>query len=319
MKIMILGWEKPFSNQESTNITSINTAEALAKWVKVSLILPQSDKSLTQRNIKIIGLNNISLEAIPVNNPKSEIFPFANQHNAPAKIPLYGTPVYSGQETAQQRTRFSGEAVSTGSFMQANSPYSHHKAKKPNLFLPEQFNKLNLPTQIIQYARYTSRFAYQINFDLIYAHDLPTFLAGTELKLRTGKKLVVQVSDLTSMRTSYKNGGWLNQINKYGLEKSDVIIAENNIIANELLEIYGLNQEKIITLQPGTAKTTIIKKDSLSVAAPANNKNESENLQKQELLNQVTGEVLEILLSLSFFDLNEDVKEEKLLAETFIS
>ncbi|KAA5539960.1 glycosyltransferase family 4 protein [Adhaeribacter rhizoryzae] len=318
MRVMLLGWNKLFTNRDSTAISCINPAEALAKWVNVSLILPQSEWRTTQKNIQITGLNHIRLRAISANNPKPETFPFADQNIAPAMIPLYGTPVYTGQGIDQIRQKFSGEAITTGTFTEETNLNSPEQGTKLNLFNPEQFNQLSLSSQIIQYARYASHYASQSSFDLIYAYDLPAFLAGTELKLRTGKKLVVQVSGLSYMPASHKNEGWLYEIEKYTLEKAEVVISESKIVRAALIEKYDLNQKKIITLETKVTKTTTEKTGNSPASTPGNNEIEPATIYKQDFLNQVTGEILETLLSLNITEQPEEVKKEKSESESIL-
>ena len=308
MSVMVLGWSWPLLNPEKPSFNTLNIAEALAKQLKVSLILPQASLAPAPNNIELIGLNNINLETIPVSNREPENYPFADQHIAPVVIPLYGTPVYTGQQHTQFRPIFSGEGLTTGPMNREMNQTNPEQEIPSNIFHPDQFQKLSLSMQVIQYARFTSRFANQKSFKIIYAHDFPTFLAGTELKLRSGKKLVLELSDINFLNIGSENGGWLYILGKYALDKSDVIIAKNGAITAVLVEDYGINLNKIITLQPTKEVKT--------------NEPETENLLDLELLNKVAApvpqEILEILLGLGGIKQNEAQAAEEILLDDIV-
>ena len=244
MKVLFLGWESPAFVHERWSLSCFGTAEALAKKVNVSLIVPQSNPELALENVEVAGLNNINLQAIPTSAPKPQHFPFADENAEPAPIPLYGTPVYTCREETLNRQEQPGEAVAAGTFTQASAAFTK-KREEQNLFTSGNFENLSLNAQVIQYARHTTHFASQINFDIIYAHNILTFLAGSELKLRSGKKLVLHVRSLSYTRIGTHNQGWLHEVEKHAFEKSDALIAENELIADLLVDKYGIPSKKI--------------------------------------------------------------------------
>lgn len=84
------------------------------------------------------------------------------------------------------------------------------------------------------------------NYDVIHCHDWLTMRAGVALKEKTGLPLVITIHS-----TEYDRAGWLypNQwfidMEKYGMEKADKIIAVSHFTKRVIVEKYGINPDKI--------------------------------------------------------------------------
>ncbi len=83
-------------------------------------------------------------------------------------------------------------------------------------------------------------------YDLIHCHDWLTMRAGVTLKEKTGLPLIITVHS-----TEYDRAGWLypNQwfidLERYGMEKADKIIAVSHFTKRVIVEKYGINPDKI--------------------------------------------------------------------------
>ena len=82
-------------------------------------------------------------------------------------------------------------------------------------------------------------------FDVIHAHDWLTYLAGINAKKMSGKPLVVHVH-----ATEYdRSGDWMNMdvynIEKYGMDMADKIIAVSYYTKNIIVNRYGIHPDKI--------------------------------------------------------------------------
>jgi len=83
-------------------------------------------------------------------------------------------------------------------------------------------------------------------YNAIHCHDWLTMRAGVNLKDKTGIPLIVTVHS-----TEYDRAGWLypNQwfidMERYGMEKADKIIAVSHFTKRVIVEKYGINPNKI--------------------------------------------------------------------------
>lgn len=86
-------------------------------------------------------------------------------------------------------------------------------------------------------------------FDVIHAHDWMTYLAGVELKRLSGKPLIVQVHATEFDRNGTRYGNKrVHEIEKFGMEQSDVVITVSNYTRNMVITKYHINPTKIITV-----------------------------------------------------------------------
>ena len=84
------------------------------------------------------------------------------------------------------------------------------------------------------------------NFDVIHTHDWMTFEAAVKIKNLTGKKLVVQIHSTEIDRSPlFSLDLYKYNIEKYGMENADVVIAVSCYTKQLLNKFYGIPNEKI--------------------------------------------------------------------------
>jgi hypothetical protein len=114
-----------------------------------------------------------------------------------------------------------------------------------NIFAENSFRSLKPDVQILQFARLTHQLNYKKDFDVVFAYDWMTYLAATELKLSSGKKLVLQVNSVSQERGGSDCQGWVYEIEKQTFEKADALIVANSRMAAMLATDYGISPDKI--------------------------------------------------------------------------
>jgi len=133
-----------------------------------------------------------------------------------------------------------------------NGPEDENETKKGyKLYDKELFR------QVEWYARKVCKIAEKINFDVIHAHDWPTFKAAMAIKNKFGKPLVVHVHATEFDRTG---GNGVNphvySIEKAGMEQADKICAVSNYTKNLVKEKYGIDESKIVVVHNGVEQET---------------------------------------------------------------
>ncbi len=95
------------------------------------------------------------------------------------------------------------------------------------------------------YAREVCKMAKQTDFDLIHAHDWLTVLGGICAKRESGKPLVFTIHSTEYDRSIGNPCPWVMDIERYGIQEADGIIAVSNRIRNQIIEKYGADPKKI--------------------------------------------------------------------------
>ena len=104
----------------------------------------------------------------------------------------------------------------------------------------------NLAEEIERFSQLILKIVENEDFDVIHAHDWVTFLAGINLKKKTGKPLIVHVH-ITEFD---KSGGmyadpFIYGIEKAGMDQADRIIAVSNLVKDRCIHNYYQDPSKI--------------------------------------------------------------------------
>jgi glycosyltransferase involved in cell wall biosynthesis len=106
----------------------------------------------------------------------------------------------------------------------------------------------NLFQEIANYAYVSSFIAKDYDFDIIHAHDWLTYPAGIAAKHSSGKPLVIHVHATDFDRSGGSVNPAVFDIEKNGMEAADKIIAVSNLTRNTIIEKYGINADKVVTV-----------------------------------------------------------------------
>ena len=112
----------------------------------------------------------------------------------------------------------------------------------------------NLFSEVSRYALAAGELVVNEEFDIIHAHDWLTFQAGIIAKEVSGKPLVVHVHATEFDRTG-GNGmnKKVNDMEREGMEKADVVITVSNFTKNKVVEHYGINPVNILVVHNAVA------------------------------------------------------------------
>lgn len=109
-----------------------------------------------------------------------------------------------------------------------------------------------LMEEVARYAVVAAKIASTNSFDVIHAHDWLTYPAGISAKEVSGKPLIVHVHATEFDRSA---SGSINQIifdiEKRGMEASDLVIAVSQWTKDIIVERYGINAEKVKVVHNG--------------------------------------------------------------------
>lgn len=106
----------------------------------------------------------------------------------------------------------------------------------------------NLMEEISRYALVASALALSEDYDIIHAHDWLTYPAGVAAKESSGKPLVCHMHATEFDRTGEDVNTIVYGIEKEGMEKADRVITVSNMTRRTVIEKYGIEPGKVITV-----------------------------------------------------------------------
>jgi len=102
--------------------------------------------------------------------------------------------------------------------------------------------------EIANYAAIASIIAYKYSFDVIHAHDWLTYPAGIAAKAISGKPLIVHVHATDFDRSGGSVNPGVYDIERAGMEAADKVIAVSNLTRSIIIEKYGIDPDKVVTV-----------------------------------------------------------------------
>lgn len=111
-----------------------------------------------------------------------------------------------------------------------------------------------LPEEIRRYGQEGAKVAEQSEFDVIHAHEYLSFLAGVEAKKSSGKPLVLHVHATEWDRSGGNVNPELYELERYGFEHADRIVAVSNWTKQVILDQYGVSADRIEVVHNGIAQ-----------------------------------------------------------------
>ena len=108
----------------------------------------------------------------------------------------------------------------------------------------------NLHEEVRRYGVIAKHVATRLNgqFDVIHAHDWLTYYAGVAAKSVSGKPLAVHIHATEFDRSGKQINETIYAIERFGMERADVVIAVSNLTRNIVIGHYGIPEHKVITV-----------------------------------------------------------------------
>ncbi|MCO5267084.1 MAG: glycosyltransferase family 4 protein [Lentimicrobium sp.] len=113
----------------------------------------------------------------------------------------------------------------------------------------------NLLEEVSRYALVGAQIASESQFDLIHAHDWLTYPAGVAAKKASGKPLVVHMHATEFDRSGENVNQQVYDIERAGMEAADRVITVSNLTRNIVIERYGIDPDKVITVHNAVEPT----------------------------------------------------------------
>jgi glycogen(starch) synthase len=241
MKVLMFGWEYPPFLSGGLGTACYGITQGLShNNVTVKLILPSQHGTVieTKPNIEILGADEIVMTETFRTALDQTLSYQKGTEMLSSFLSPYGTRLESTEFYTQYQSVLA-EAQKSGS--------------RTILAFTGNYGR-DLMAEVFRYSLIGEYLGTLGDFDVIQAHDWLTILAGVGAKRTSGKPLIVQIH-----ATEYdRSGDSVNQnilnIERYGMEQADRIIAVSYYTKNILVEKYGIDPHKVTVIHNAVEK-----------------------------------------------------------------
>ncbi|PRY99822.1 glycosyltransferase [Marinilabilia salmonicolor] len=233
MRVLMFGWEFPphISGGLGTACFGLTRGLSYISGLQVLFVVPKAFGDEEQQGISLIGANQV-----PVKHRKLNLKHFSRKLDyieVGSRMMPYTDPDEYFRIEKSKKEKGAFEFVQTDEAGQI--PFTGTYGA-------------NLLKEIHDYALVANVIAQDYSFDLIHAHDWLTYPAGIAAKEATGKPLVIHVHATDFDRSGGSVNPVVFDIEKRGMEAADKIIAVSNLTRRTVIEKYGIDAEKVVTV-----------------------------------------------------------------------
>jgi len=238
MKVLMFGWEFPPHITGGLGTACFGMTKGLMKQgVEVLFVVPKAYGDESQEAVRLVNASDVP---IWMNDPVYR--EYWNQITfleiGSNLIPYVGPEEYTNlveNNTSSTEVKLSPVF---GERFQFSGKYGH-----------------DLMTEVSRYALVGASIASSNEFDVIHAHDWLTYPAGIAAKKISGKPLVVHMHATEFDRSGENVNSNVYDIERKGMEEADKVITVSNLTRNIVIERYGIDPEKVITVHNAVEPT----------------------------------------------------------------
>jgi glycosyltransferase involved in cell wall biosynthesis len=232
MKVLMFGWEFPPHISGGLGTACYGLTKGLTSFDDVGIIfvVPKAYGDEDQSNMQLIGASDISITRTKIK--------FEESHQPIDYLEVDSNIVpYTDPEEFWKLT-------------------STNQSKKTQFIETDDFGRIaftgkygsTLIAEIYNYAIVAETIARDNAFDIIHAHDWLTYPAGIAAKRISGKPLVIHVHATDFDRSGGSVNPRVYSIEREGMEIADKIITVSNLTRQIVIEKYGIDPEKVVTV-----------------------------------------------------------------------
>jgi len=232
MKVLMFGWEFPPHITGGLGTACYGMTKGLMKnGVKVLFVVPKAYGDEDQRAIRLINASDVS---IVIEDPvyKSYWDNITYMEIGSNLIPYMGPEEF--ERMVQQNQK---KTVQTDRTVVSEKKFTFSGKYGANLL-----------EEVSRYALIASTVAAENDHDIIHAHDWLTYPAGIAAKRTSGKPLVVHMHATEFDRSGENVNKLVYDIEKQGMEEADRVITVSNLTRKIVIEKYGIDPNKIVTV-----------------------------------------------------------------------
>ncbi len=232
MRVLMFGWEFPphISGGLGTACYGLTKGMAAIPDLDILFVVPKAYGDEDQSMIRVLGAGDVTLDISKVKHQeylKEFSMIEVHSHMVPYTTPEEYMELIDMAEKSGQRL----VETSMGGKIQFSGKYG-----------------ANLFEEIANYAAVAGEIAQKEEFDVIHAHDWLTYPAGIAAKHLSGKPLVIHVHATDFDRSGGSVNPGVYEIERTGMHLADKIIAVSNLTRSTIIEKYGIDPDKVVTV-----------------------------------------------------------------------
>jgi glycogen synthase len=236
----MLGWEFPPVINGGLGVACHDLSSAMSAISDITMVVPKTSPGFKVNNVNLVGVNNIDVSMLGgISTEFYNSLPFKY-----LSVPADLNPYYSESDVMPD----DGLTESSSRLMRA-----------PGSFNIDNLYGGDVISKVIQFADITARMAKNMEFDVIHAHDWMTMIAGLQIRHQTGKPLVMHIHSLEVDRSGPDSKGWVYDLEKYGMEKADLLMPVSNFTAGNIERHYGISKDKMAVVHNGSTPVSAYK------------------------------------------------------------
>ena len=223
----------------------------MAQRVELSFILPKIDPSYLVDQLELIGLNHLDDLVVDRAKVENSLSSEANVHWIEGAEASRMLPYQPEEIERQEGSSVSSETTTKSSASIKTSEKIVERLREVGLddrlamFREDNLYGDDVGERVWAYAQIAASLAEDMDFDIVHAHDWMTFVAGMEIKKRTGKPLVLHVHSLNYDRGGPDSRGWIFDIEKNAMEMADLVIPVSRYTGTICTGHYGIDPNKV--------------------------------------------------------------------------
>jgi glycosyltransferase involved in cell wall biosynthesis len=240
MKILMFGWEFPPHITGGLGTACYGLTKGLSKFgVEILFVVPKAYGDEDKRYVYLKEAGEVV-----ITEPKTEYAQFWENFTY-MEVGARLIPYMSAEEFQKIfNDKIFSQSELNEMLFSTNFKFSGHYGK-------------DLYQEVARYALIASYLAANKNFDVIHAHDWLTYSAGIAAKEVSGKPLVVHIHATEFDRSGENINQRIYEIERAGMEAADKVIAVSNLTRNIVINRYGIDPDKVITVYNSVEPITL--------------------------------------------------------------
>ncbi len=245
MRVLMFGWEFPPHIAGGLGTACFGLTKGMMKQgMEVIFVVPKAYGDESQEAIRLVNASDVEIDLRYTKlDESSNLLTFIEVNST--LIPYVGEAEYYELLNREEKT----------STLTGQTLYSRRY---------EFTGKYgaNLMEEVARYAIVAGTIADKESFDVIHAHDWLTYPAGIAAKQVSGKPLVVHVHATEFDRSGQNVNKVVFDIERSGMQAADVVVTVSNLTRQIVIEKYGINPDKVVTVHNAVEPTVETEKEN---------------------------------------------------------
>ena len=236
MKVLMFGWEFPPHISGGLGTACYGLTKGMAyHHIDVVFVVPRAFGDEDQRAARIVSAEQQKI------NIKDKIFAEYWSRMTYIEVSSSLVPYMSPEEFVRLTD------VSLHDHTDIHESIVAEEFQFSGAYGPDLFKEVG------RYGLVATKIAAEHTHDIIHAHDWLTFPAGIAAKMVSGKPLFVHVHATEFDRSGAGINHDIYEIERQGMLAADKVIAVSNRTRNVIIEKYGIDPDKVVTLHNAVA------------------------------------------------------------------